>query len=172
MEPSGHTLCVIQPNGEKAMSLLVAAGSTEEMLKRFMAKTTPGTSIVKEITSCLEWTAALDREGYPKFWMDGKMIPARKASYILCVGAVPSGEVTTSLCGVRTCVRPGHLVTCTLRLAHALRVRGPASAYLGDLSLIVQTVRNGEASPKQIAESYAFPVEFIDQVCRSDLVAP
>lgn len=47
--------------------------------------------------------------GYGKFWLNGKMVNAHKASYLLFRGRVPAGKVVAHQCNHESCVSPWHL---------------------------------------------------------------
>lgn len=63
--------------------------------------------------SCWIWLATIDRHGYGTFYMDGRNIPAHRASFLLAGHPIPSGLELDHLCRVRSCVRPSHLEPVT-----------------------------------------------------------
>jgi hypothetical protein len=70
---------------------------------RFLAK-------VKRMPSgCLEWQSVLHRDGYGKFYNDGRQIQAHRISYQLFVGPIPKGKWVLHKCDNRKCVEPTHL---------------------------------------------------------------
>jgi len=73
-------------------------------------------------TGCLIWLGKLDKDGYGVMVIEGRQIPAHKASYEDSVGPVPSGLQLDHLCRVRCCVEPRHLepVTCAENIRRGL----------------------------------------------------
>ena len=79
----------------------------ELQLMRFAAKT-----LITE-SGCIEWTSARDRNGYAKFWLNGRSVYAHVVAYEHWVGPVPEGMETDHLCRNRGCVCPTHLEAVT-----------------------------------------------------------
>ena len=69
--------------------------------------------ILDETTSCWEWTAYTQKNGYGTFGFRHKMHLAHRASYILFVGEIPIGLQLDHLCRNRACVNPAHLEPVT-----------------------------------------------------------
>lgn len=59
--------------------------------------------------SCWIWTGATYAKGYGAFWLDGRVMGAHKASFILHVGPVPNGLLICHKCDTPPCVNPDHL---------------------------------------------------------------
>lgn len=74
--------------------------------KRFIDKVSP-------TGSCWLWTSTLSRDGYGKFWLEGRQEPAHRLSYSLFKGGIPEGLHIDHLCRVRSCVNPDHLEAVT-----------------------------------------------------------
>lgn len=66
-------------------------------------------------SGCWLWTAALAGKGYGKFYMDGRLWQAHRASYVLHVGPIPDDLPLDHLCRVHHCVNPAHLEPVTTR---------------------------------------------------------
>lgn len=64
---------------------------------------------LEKTNDCWLWRAAIDRYGYGKFNLNGKVIAAHRAAWELLRGPIPEGMEIDHLCRVRNCVRPDHL---------------------------------------------------------------
>ena len=73
---------------------------------RFLAK-------VNKTETCWLWTAWIERNGYGRFWLDGRQHGAHRVAYELYVGPIPEGLEIDHLCRVKHCVRPDHLEAVT-----------------------------------------------------------
>lgn len=62
---------------------------------------------------CWIWQRSLDSGGYGLQWTDGTHKKAHRAVYEELVSPVPLGLVLHHICGVRSCVNPGHLEPLT-----------------------------------------------------------
>ena len=98
--------------------------------ERFAAKTTPGpipTAPGAPHTPCLLWPeSSLDRDGYGRFWVDGRVVPAHRWSYEQKHGPIPAGLELDHLCTVRRCVADDHLDAVDHR-TNVLRSNGPSA---------------------------------------------
>jgi len=68
-----------------------------------------------DLGSCWLWTGAGTGNGYGKFWVFPRMVPAHRYAYEFCVGPIPEGLEIDHLCRVRNCVNPDHLEPVTHR---------------------------------------------------------
>lgn len=75
--------------------------------QRFMAKVTPTSS------GCWEYRCALDRNGYAKLMVNGRLWKAHRYSYEIHRGHVPDGMTIDHLCLNKACVNPWHLEIVT-----------------------------------------------------------
>jgi hypothetical protein len=75
---------------------------------------------------CWLWTAGVDRDGYGRFYFEGKNLRAHKFAYESLVGSIPEGLHLDHLCRARSCVNPAHLEPVT-RKENILRGEGPTA---------------------------------------------
>ena len=66
-------------------------------------------------TGCYLWKASTTRDGYGKFWFEGKTVQAHRYSYQRWVGPIPEGLQLDHTCRNRNCVNPFHLEPVTQR---------------------------------------------------------
>lgn len=78
------------------------------------------------ITGCWMWMGAISHDGYGRFHLRGKFMPAYRASYEIHRGPVPQELRCDHLCRNRWCVNPWHIDIVTVR-ENTLRGVGPAS---------------------------------------------
>lgn len=73
------------------------------VLNRFASK------VAQADSGCLEWQSHLHRDGYGKFYMNGKTVQAHRAAYMINVGEIPNGMWVLHRCDNRLCVNTDHL---------------------------------------------------------------
>ena len=64
--------------------------------------------ISKNPEGCWLWKGSHDRNGYPRFSIDGVNQLAHRYVYEKVLGKIPKGKFLVSSCEVRSCVNPRH----------------------------------------------------------------
>lgn len=78
---------------------------------------------------CWIWQASTDRNGYGSFRLDGRLIGAHRASYLLHRGEIPPGLELDHLCRTPACVNAWHLEPVTPQ-ENFLRGESPTATYV------------------------------------------
>ena len=111
-------------------------------------------------TGCWVWTALLNKDGYGRFWMDGKDGYAHRAAWIIHNGHVPYGLCICHTCDNPACVNPKHLFAGTIEANQADKAakgRGLSGERQPHSKLVeadVLAIRNDTRSQQKIAEQY------------------
>lgn len=124
-----------------------------DILKRFRA-------CVEVLESgCHEWRSHLHRDGYGKFFLDGKTKPAHRVAYLLFVGEIPDGAWVLHKCDNRKCVNPEHLYTGDAK--QNTKDKLERCAWHGNMRVPFETIQairaryaTGDVSQKQLAIEY------------------
>src|ERR1035437_9785011 len=93
-----------QHNGGVDMGQRIRGDNT----RRFWSK-------VEVADSCWLWTDPLDRDGYARFYWNGRTMGAHRVAYEQFIGPISDGLVIDHLCRVRHCVNPEHMEVVTNR---------------------------------------------------------
>lgn len=64
-------------------------------------------------SGCWEWTKRLNPGGYGSFYLNGRLVGAHRAAYLLLAGEIPERHDVDHLCRNRKCVNPEHLEPVT-----------------------------------------------------------
>lgn len=98
-------------------------------------------------SGCIVWTSTKNRQGYGRFFYQGKQAPAHRVSYELANGPIPEGELVLHKCDNPACVNPDHLYLGDY--ARNVRDAVERGRWTGRLRISARTVR-------EIKERYAF----------------
>lgn len=74
-------------------------------------------------SGCWLWTGYVKPDGYGRFSLRCRQIPAHRFSYTLYVGNIPNGLEIDHICKVRCCVNPNHLRLVTREENMAFRTQ-------------------------------------------------
>ena len=91
---------------------------------------------------CWEWQAGTDRDGYGRFWLDGRHEQAHRVAYCIENGELP--EVVRHACDNPSCCNPAHLEGGTQKDNMRDRCRRDCTAkgsHNGRAKLDAETVR-------------------------------
>jgi hypothetical protein len=65
--------------------------------------------VIKNENGCWEFTGRINKKGYGRFSLNGKVTLAHTASYRIHKGVIKNGYTVDHLCRNRKCVNPDHL---------------------------------------------------------------
>lgn len=139
---------------------------------RFAAKTKLNPS-----NGCIEWVAAVSRDGYGVFHTDGNRTrSAHRVAFEMHKGAIPSGMFVCHRCDNPICVNPDHLFLGThaenMRDRNAKRRQaGAIGETNGRAKLSAQDILSikGERGPQeQLAQKYGVSSSHISRIRRGE----
>ena len=138
-------------------------------LDRFFAKVDrAGPEPLVLDSRCWLWTGAVDRAGFPRFWLAGNSLVGQRAAVILSGVDLAPDQQVINICGNRLCVRLCHLAVATPGEARALRCRGRSRIGPGEICLIRMVVRDGELTIDFVAEAYRLSPELVRQIAAAE----
>lgn len=93
---------------------------------------------VADTELCWLWRSSLSRDGYGRFYVDGRRstrrrVQAHRFAYEDVVGPIPEGLTLDHLCRMRSCVNPYHLEPVTNRenIQRGVVIRAPSHCPQG-----------------------------------------
>ncbi len=129
---------------------------------------------VKVVESgCHEWQSTLHRDGYGKFWLDGKQIGAHRVSYMIANGNIPDKKMVLHKCDNRKCVNPDHLYAGT----PSENVRDKIDRFKGmwgfmsipyETVLVIRNLSDAGLTQMKIAEITGISQGHISKIARGD----
>lgn len=129
---------------------------TPKDVERFMAK------VGKADTGCWLWLSSTSRTGYGTFWLDKRVRPAHRVSFLL-----HGGDFTTMQkwvlhrCDVKLCVNPAHLYAGDINdnardaSARGQQVRGGQVAQARLTATQVSEIRESNLSQAGVTQALA-----------------
>jgi hypothetical protein len=104
---------------------------------------------------CWSWLGRIDRLGYGRVGVKGKMMMVHRYAWTLSGGELPAGMVIDHLCHNRACVRPEHLRVVTQAQNSQNRNGAPRNSKTG-----IRGVTYNTASGKYIARFWVGGKDF------------
>lgn len=107
---------------------------------------------------CWPWMAGLSGNGYGRFKLDGKDVPAHRVAYACTEGPIPAGAELLHSCDLPICCNPCHLTPGSHSANMAdMATKGRAARTKGAARLTpaqVLEVRRAPGSLRSIAERF------------------
>lgn len=125
--------------------------------KRFLEK-------VRQMENgCHEWQAVLHRDGYGKFYYNGKQVQAHRVAYDLFVGDIQDKWVLHK-CDNRKCVNPSHLFLGTCK--DNIQGRGTKAKLTEDQVNKVNELLAQRYSQQEIADMFGVHQTLVSRIKR------
>lgn len=146
-------------------------GTTVERFWEYVCK--DGTQKSYVDSYCWQWTSVIAQNGYGRFWVNDKSVPAHHFSYELHYGPIPNGLFVLHHCDNPSCVNPDHLFVGTIAdnvhdmisKGRNVPTRGQRSSSCKLTPDKVRKIRvscvSGNYQQKQIAEMFGVSQETI-----------
>ena len=130
---------------------------------RFLAK-------VAQQGDCHEWQSVLHRDGYGKFYLEGKQEFAHRAAYRLFIGEIERGLNVLHKCDNRKCVNPEHLYLGDTRDNARDRTERARWTHNRQPSAVVEEIRSrylaGGVTQQDLAREYGYHQTQISKIVR------
>lgn len=169
-EPTNHI------HNKRGCPVCANGGTDEERFFNFVNKNGKQINYVND--KCWEWTGDIRENGYGRFWLNNKSVPAHRYSYELYFGKVPTDLFVLHRCDNPKCVNPNHLFLGTIkdniqdmitkgRSPNQKGENNPAAKLTeNDVLKIREIYATGEYLQKEIAKMFNMPLSSINQVIR------
>lgn len=135
-----------------------------DLLTRFSSK------VEARESGCHEWQSTLSRQGYGKFWFDGKQAPAHRVAYLLYVEEIPEGMWVLHKCDNMKCVNPEHLYLGDARQNAKDRTDRQRWTHerlpLDEVQQIRDRYNTGTVSQQQLADETGYHQGHISRIVR------
>jgi len=101
---------------------------SEEQAGRFKSQYGPFVHFASKVRfdTCWVWIGQTDKDGYGKYYRQGRTFRAHRFAYQLLVGPIPPGLTIDHLCRNPGCTYPAHMECVTIR-ENTLRGLGPTA---------------------------------------------
>lgn len=169
-EPTNHI------HNKRGCPICARGGTDEERFWRFVDK--DGKSIDYVEGKCWKWLGDIRQNGYGRFWLGDKSVPAHRYSYEIHVGQVLAGVLVLHKCDNPECTNPDHLFLGTQqdnindkvkkgRLQNQNGENNPGAKLTEkDVIEIRRLYSTGNYLQREIAAMFNMPLSSINQVIK------